>query len=179
MQLQVVHVSDGNRGIEILTGTTVAQSYLTVTGQGNTLPQCSVCLILIQIFVNFRKQFCLMFLGELIPLHIDIIICQIQSVHNVFFVCTVKDRSLNVEAQCLCSQGQMDFQDLSDIHTRRHTQRIQYDIQRTTVRQIRHILYRQYAGNNTLVTVTTSHLVTNGDLSLLCDIDANLLVYTR
>ena len=73
----------------------------------------------------------------------------------------------------------MNLQDLSDIHTGRYTQRIQHDIQRTTVRQEWHIFYRQNTGNNTLVTVTTGHLITDRDLSLLCNVDTNSLIYTR
>ncbi len=73
----------------------------------------------------------------------------------------------------------MNLQDLSDVHTGRYTQRIQYDIQRTAVWKEWHILYRKYTGNNTLVTMTTSHLITNGDFSLLCDIDTYCLIYSR
>ena len=73
----------------------------------------------------------------------------------------------------------MNLQDLSDIHSGRHTQRVQHDIKRTSVRKEWHIFYRKYTGNNTLVTVTSGHLITNGNLSLLCDIDTYGLVYTR
>ena len=73
----------------------------------------------------------------------------------------------------------MDLQHLSDVHTGRHTQRVQHDVQRTSVRQERHILYRKYTGNDTLVSVTTSHLIADRDFSLLCDVDADCLVYSR
>ena len=42
-----------------------------------------------------------------------------------------------------------------------------------------HIFYRKYTGNNTLVTMTSGHLITNGNLSLLCDVDTYGLVNTR
>ena len=73
----------------------------------------------------------------------------------------------------------MDLQDLSDVHTGRYTQRIQHDIQRTAVRKEWHILNRKYSGNDTLITMTTSHLITNGDLSLLCDVNTYRLIYSR
>ena len=71
----------------------------------------------------------------------------------------------------------MDLQHLSDIHTGRHAQGVQHDIQRTAVGQERHILHRKHAGHNTLVTVTAGHLIAHGDLSLLGDIDADSLVH--
>ena len=73
----------------------------------------------------------------------------------------------------------MDFQHLSDVHSGRYAQRIQNDIQRTAVRQERHIFNRKYTGNNTLVTVTTSHFVTNRNLTFLSNINTNRLIYTR
>ena len=73
----------------------------------------------------------------------------------------------------------MSLQDLSDVHTGRHTQRVQYDIQRTSIWKEWHIFYRKNSGDNTLVSVTTCHLIADRDLSLLCDIDANYLINTR
>ena len=71
------------------------------------------------------------------------------------------------------------LQDLADVHTGRHAQGVQYDIQRTAVGQERHILYRKYTGNDTLVSVTACHLISYGDLTLLSDVDTYGLIYTR
>ena len=90
----------------------------------------------------------------------------------------VKVGCCHIEAQGFRSQGQMDLQDLSDIHTGRHAQRIQDDIQRPSVGKIRHILDGQNAGNDTLVAVTACHLIADRDLSLLRDVNANRLVHT-
>ena len=73
----------------------------------------------------------------------------------------------------------MNLQDLSDIHSGRHTQRIQHDIKRTSVRKEWHIFNRKYTGNNTLVTMTSGHLITNGNLSLLSNVNTYGLVNTR
>ena len=73
----------------------------------------------------------------------------------------------------------MDLKHLSDVHTGRHAQRVQHNVQRTSVWQERHIFHRKHAGNDTLVSVTSGHLVTHGDLSLLSDVDADCLVYAR
>ena len=55
----------------------------------------------------------------------------------------------------------MNLKDLTDIHSGRHTQWIQNDIKRTAIRKIWHILYRKYTGNDTLVTMTSGHLITD------------------
>ena len=73
----------------------------------------------------------------------------------------------------------MDLKYLTDVHTGRYAERVKNDVKRTTVRKERHILYRKYAGNYTLVTVTTGHLVTYGDLTFLSDVDSYGLVYAR
>ena len=42
MQLQVMHVTDGYRAVEVLAGTSVTQSYFTVAAERNALPQLTV-----------------------------------------------------------------------------------------------------------------------------------------
>ena len=41
------------------------------------------------------------------------------------------------------------------------------------VRQERHILLRKNTGNDTLVSVTARHLIADGNLALLCDVNAD------
>ena len=119
-----------------------------------------------------------MLLFKFFPLQIDIIISQIQSVRNILLIRTVKDRRRHIKSQRLCRQGKVYLQYLPDIHSGRHAQRIEYNIQRPAVWQIRHILHWQHTGNHTLITVTACHLVAHGKLSLLRDINADRLIYT-
>ena len=179
MQLQIMHMTDRNRTVKILAGSSVAQSYLTITGDRNTLPELAVISVFVEIIQYLRQKLIAVLLLKFFPFQIDIIICQIQSVHNIILVRTVENRGGNVKAKCLCSKAQVNLKYLSNIHTGRHAQRVQHDIQRTSVRKKRHILHRKHAGNNTLVSVTACHLVADGDLSLLRNIDAHCLVYTR
>ncbi len=71
----------------------------------------------------------------------------------------------------LADQPEMRFEDLADVHTTRHTQRIEHDIQRRSVFEERHVLFRHDLGDHTLVTVATGHLVTDRQRSLDRDID--------
>ncbi len=73
----------------------------------------------------------------------------------------------------------MNLQHLSDIHTRRHAQRVQHDVKRTPVRQERHVFHRKHTGYNTLVSVTACHLVADRYLPLLCYINSHGLIYAR
>ena len=106
-----------------------------------------------------------MFGREFIPGKIHVIIGQLQGILDVDLVGSVKYRRGNIEAQRLCRKAQMNLQHLPDIHTGGHAQRVQHDIQRTSVRQERHILHRKHAGNNTLVTMASRHFITHRDLS--------------
>src|SRR5689334_17030777 len=50
------------------------------------------------------------------------------------------------------------FIDLAQVHTRRHTERIEHDVNRCSVLQVRHVFVADNLRNDTLVTVTTGHL---------------------
>jgi len=101
MQFQVVHVSDGYRAVEVLTGTSITQSYLTVSSKRNALPEFSVLQMRSEIIHHFRFQGIFIFLLEIFPRGIYIIICDIEGIHDVNLVCTVEYRRCNVEAECL------------------------------------------------------------------------------
>ena len=67
MQLQIMHVSDRNRTVEILTGTSIAESYFTVTAERYTLPQFSVIQMLTQILDHIGFQSVIIFILEFFP----------------------------------------------------------------------------------------------------------------
>src|SRR5690606_7375205 len=77
----------------------------------------------------------------------------------------------------LGSPTQVDFHNLTDVHAAWNTQRVQDDIQRSAVFQEWHVFQRHDARDDTLVTVTACKLVTNGDLALLCHVNADQLVH--
>jgi hypothetical protein len=63
-------------------------------------------------------------------------------------------------ANAFGSPAQMHFQNLTDVHTRRYTQWVQYDVYGTAICHVRHVFYWQDARNHTFVTVSTRHFVT-------------------
>ena len=73
----------------------------------------------------------------------------------------------------------MGFKYLTHVHARWHTQRIQNDIHWLTLLVIRHVFFWHNNGNNTLVTVTASHLVTRLDGTFDCQIHFHNLKHAR
>ena len=69
----------------------------------------------------------------------------------------------------------MGFKDLADVHPRRHAERVEADIDGSSVSQIRHIFLGHDRSDNALVTVTTGHLVTHGKLPFRGDEDLHFL----
>ena len=69
----------------------------------------------------------------------------------------------------------MHFQHLTDVHTRRHAQRVQYDVNGCTVGHVRHVFHWSDLGDHTLVTVATGHLVTGLQAALDRNVDLDHL----
>ena len=68
---------------------------------------------------------------------------------------------------------------LTDVHTRWYPEWVQHDINWCSVWQIRHVFHRNDTGYNPLVSVTTSHLISDLDLTFLSNVDANQHIDTR
>ncbi len=60
----------------------------------------------------------------------------------------------------------MGFEDLAYVHAAGHAERIEKNINRLAVCQMRHILFGQDFGDNALITVSAGHLVAHGNLPL-------------
>ena len=103
MQLQVVHVTDRYRAVEVLACSSVTKSYLTVSGDRNALPECSVSFILIEILHNIRCKDVFIFLTEFLKVfRINVIVGKLQSILTMPF------RS-GTEAACPVCQRKPSF----------------------------------------------------------------------
>ena len=69
----------------------------------------------------------------------------------------------------------MRFEDLTDVHTRRHAERVQDDLDRRSIGQVRHVFFRKNARDHALVTVASGHLVADRQLALHRDVDLHHL----
>ena len=61
----------------------------------------------------------------------------------------------------------------------RYAERIEHHLQRLTILQERHILFRKYPGNYTFVSVPAGHLIADAYFSLRSYIAANKLIDAR
>ena len=87
---------------------------------------------------------------------------------DLFFSGAIKHWRNCTEAHAFRRPTKVHFQNLTDVHTTRHTQWIQNEINRRTIFKERHIFHRYDFGNHTLVTVTPCHLIPCRDLASLC-----------
>ena len=76
----------------------------------------------------------------------------------------------NLLAQFVRRPAQVRLQNLADVHTRRHAQRVQDDLHRSAVGQVRHVLLGQDARDDALVAVASGHLVAHRQLALHGDV---------
>src|SRR5690606_33102714 len=82
-------------------------------------------------------------------------------------------------AQTFGGPTQVNFKHLTHVHTRRHAQRVKNDVGGGTVGHVRHVFNRGNARNNTLVTVTTGHLVTRLQTTLHSQVNLDHLEHAR
>jgi hypothetical protein len=64
----------------------------------------------------------------------------------------------------------MGFQNLTDVHARRHAQRVENDFNRGAIGQIRHVFFRNESRDDALVTVAAGHFVADREFSLHGDV---------
>ena len=73
----------------------------------------------------------------------------------------------------------MGLQNLTDVHAARHAQRIEHDVDRRSVFQMRHVFDRNDLGDDALVAVTAGHLVARLQLALHRDEHLDHLHHAR
>ena len=106
MQFQVVHVTDSYRAVEVLSCTSVTKSYLTISGNRNALPECSVSFVLIKVLHNIRCKDIFIFLTEFLKVfRINVIVGKLQSILDINLVGAIEYWCCNVEAKCFGSKA--------------------------------------------------------------------------
>ena len=79
----------------------------------------------------------------------------------------------------MCGPAKVRLQNLTDVHTGRHAQRIEHNLHRGSIGQVRHILFRQDARDHALVAVAAGHLVAHTQLALHGHVDLDQLDHAR
>ena len=71
------------------------------------------------------------------------------------------------------------FENLADIHSGRHTERIQNDFHRGSVGQIRHVFFRKNTSDDAFVAVAAGHFISDRQLALHGDVHFDKLDHSR
>src|SRR6266566_9326663 len=114
------------------------------------------------------------FTGFLHPGEPFLLLSVVQIFANLFLRDSVKNWSRHSESKCLRRNSEVRFQDLTDIHAAWDTKRIQHYLNRSSIRQERHILFRNDARDDAFIPVATSHLISDAQLALARDINFDL-----
>src|SRR6267143_3470262 len=85
------------------------------------------------------------------------------------------EKAREAVAKLLGSPAEVRLENLADVHTRRNAKRVQNDLDRSAIGQVRHVFLRHDAGDNALVAVAAVHFVADGELALHGDIDLDQL----
>ena len=83
----------------------------------------------------------------------------------------VEDRRGELQPQLTAGPAEHGLVNLPEVHTRRHAQRVEYDVDDRTVFQERHVLVAHDLRHDTLVAVAAGHLVAHAQLALFGDIN--------
>src|SRR6185369_873395 len=108
-------------------------------------------------------------LGERLLDPVDLVLGLAQLGLDLVLGRPVEDGGRGLLALLVEGPAEMGLEDLADVHTARHAERVEDDVDRGPVRQERHVLGRQDLGDDTLVAVAAGHLVADADLPLLGD----------
>ena len=85
------------------------------------------------------------------------------------------DHLLQLCAEQIAGPAEMRLEDLTDVHAARNAQRVQNDVDRLSVRKVRHVLFGKNPADDALVAVATGHLVADLKLALDGDVDLHHL----
>ena len=181
MELQHVFPADRDLIVQFFTGTAIIEVRLR-TGRKACCLQ-GRCEVFISAAVEDRGRDMDTGLGRFRHAVFFEIIAAVDEALLHFFILRRADtgchRRMDLFAEHVAGPGKMDLQDLSDVHSGRYAQWVQYQIDRTAIRGERHIFDRHDAGAYALVAVTACHFIAFTDLTFLRDVDADELVHAR
>ncbi len=153
-QLHEVGVAHGHFLVHGLAGAAVVEGHLAQLGFQAGGAEVSVFLLVV-------------FLGLLLGF--------LEQSLDVLFRGAVEDRGRGDQAEHAAGPAQVGFHDLAHVHTGRHAQGVQDDVDRSAVFHEGHIFLGQDLGHDALVAVTAGHLVAHLQLLLDGDVDPDHL----
>src|SRR5579863_7789255 len=189
-QLQHVDVTDRDRLLELVASHAVVQSRFAGLRQACALQQRLDFILTgtvehrrprkysaAQAFCD-RHQFIVGNVGNLL-LQGRALEQVLQFAANGFFARILLQELGDLLSEFMSRPSEVGFKNLTHVHTGGNAQRIQHNLNRSAVFEVRHVLIGQDAGNHTLISVTAGHLVAHAQLALHGDIDFDQLDHAR
>ena len=191
VKLEDVHDAHGDFLVEGVAGAAVEEHRLAGAGQPSETQGVLDLLLLRAVEDGARVVHAA---PKLLRHRPDVVLAQLgEHLHGVFV--TVEDLldviAKRVHAELLLEHvpqltaedarapAQVGLEDLTDVHAARHAERVQDDVDRRPVLEVRHVLLGQDARDDALVAVATSHLVADLELALDGDVDLDHLDHAR
>ena len=173
VQLQHVHVAYGYRTVELVTSTAIPQLHLARGIQTGQFQQVLDLVFLGAVeYRSCHRHAATQVASQLedfsVAEALQVFLAQtdasavvdlVEELANLGDLALLLQHLVDTLAQTFGCQAQMHFENLTDVHPRRYAERVQDDIDRNTVLVIGHVFLRHDHRDNTLVTVTASHLV--------------------
>ena len=116
---------------------------------------------------------------EGVDLVLDVFVGLADRAEDLLFGRTVEDRGDRLEAEHCGRPPEVSLENLTDVHSTRHAERVEQDVDRRSVFEERHVLFGDDSGDDALVAVPTGHLVADGELPLGGDVDLDHLEHAR
>ena len=101
-----------------------------------------------------------------------------HELRNLFCRHTIEDWCCHLDSKFFRSTTEMRFKHLTDIHTRKYTERVQKNVNRRSIFHEWHIFYWYDSRNDTLVSMSSRHFITHFDFTSLSNIYFDLFKYT-
>ena len=117
VQLQIVHEAYGGETMELLACTAVPQLNLALASDLDALPFIAVVKMGAEVLHDLRSDYVVIFVLEILPCAVDIVVGHLEGVHNIIFIRPVKYGSGDVKAQAFCRKAQVSLKYLADVHT--------------------------------------------------------------
>ena len=86
-----------------------------------------------------------------------------------------REHLADLEPEALRGPAEVGLEHLTDVHARRHAERIQHDVDGRTVGRVRHVLHRHDRRDHALVAVPAGHLVARLHAALHGEVDLDHL----
>src|SRR5690606_28049513 len=174
VQLEHVHVANGYRTVKLVTGTAIPQLHLAGGVVTSKLEQ-RLDFILLGTIEHWRRHrhtateiagqlndLLVAEAGQILTTQADAgaVVDLVEECTQLGDLTLLNQHFVDALTKALRRQAKMHFKHLTDVHTRRNTQRVEDDVYRTPILVIRHVFLRHDHGDHTLVTVAAGHLVT-------------------